>query len=225
MGKPIHKPEKIVQMRITVLGATGLVGQQLVTEALARNFEVTVLVRTPDKVNALPASVNVVLGDYFDPQALAIAVEGSSAVLSTIGPPTTRNSPLKPEDFHQAMMGLITVLESKGITRFIHLASTGTRFKNEPINFKRKLLRMTLSLVAPRVIPSKELELNALVQSSLDWTSIRPPLIDNDVKGDFHADSAVTQGWRVNTRQLCTFMLDQMASRKWIRKAPFVGTR
>ena len=71
----------------------------------------------------------------------------------------------------------------------------------------------------------KEAELKALRNSSLDWTSIRPPLISKNVNGSLHVDNNQSQGFKVDVSQLAEFMLDNLEINDWIAKAPFVGTK
>lgn len=212
-------------MNLTLLGATGILGGPLLTQAIMRGDNVTVLVRDPAKLPPLPSSVNIVTGDYRDPHKLAEAVQGSDAVISTIGPPTSRRSPLTPIDFYHAMRVLIAILEEQRIERFVHIASTGTRFGNETLSWKRKFIQRALSLIAPVVIPAKELELEALAKSNLDWVSIRSPLIRNHVEGTFRVSEHETQGWQVDAKQLASFALEQASAVHCDKQAPFVGTR
>ncbi len=73
---------------VTVLGATGKVGSLVVREALRRGFAVTVFVRDPARLApdlAATAGLTVVRGEVDDPVAVAGAVAGSAAVISTVG--------------------------------------------------------------------------------------------------------------------------------------------
>ena len=123
------------------------------------------------------------------------------------------------------MKSLVGVMNEFKVKRLINLASTGTSYCDEPISFGRKLLRATLSIVAPVVIPSKEAELEVLRDSNIDWTSIRPPLIKNGVQGNFYVDLHKTQGFKVDVKQLVSFMLENLNDTSWVGAAPFVGTK
>src|SRR5437870_1026079 len=74
-----------VSKKLTILGATGSVGRELVAQALDADHAVTVLVRNPDKLGALRSRVMVVQGDVTDPAALDRAVAEADVVLSTLG--------------------------------------------------------------------------------------------------------------------------------------------
>ena len=63
-------------MKLAIFGATGTVGQALLQEALAANHSVTALVRSPEKIAASADRVSIIVGDYFDADARAQALDG-----------------------------------------------------------------------------------------------------------------------------------------------------
>ena len=70
--------------KLTILGATGSVGRELVAQALEKGHSVTVLVRNPDKLGELRPSITIVEGDVTDAEAVDRAVAGADAVMSTL---------------------------------------------------------------------------------------------------------------------------------------------
>lgn len=71
-----------------VTGATGLVGHAIVQSLLARERDLRLLARTPDKARAIfPDSVDVVPGDVTDSASVRAAVEGCSVVYHAAGLP------------------------------------------------------------------------------------------------------------------------------------------
>ncbi|SFU05100.1 Putative NADH-flavin reductase [Pseudovibrio denitrificans] len=212
-------------MKLGILGASGFVGRELCKAALAQGHDVRALVRSARSAEQVPEGVEVIFGDYFSAASLRELVDGVDAVLTTIGPPETRRSPLKPADFEKAMQQLVAAMQEASVSRVIHLASAGTRYGEEPLTLSRKLMRSILSVIVPVVIPSKEAELRVLAESGLNWTSIRPPLIAANVKGQLQTSETETQGFRVDVTQLCAFMLRAVHDERWFKTAPFVGTR
>lgn len=73
-------------MEITVLGATGATGTELVRQALERGHSVTAVARNPDRIT-LPASGRLtrVAGDVLDPESIGRALKGARIVLSGLG--------------------------------------------------------------------------------------------------------------------------------------------
>ncbi len=213
-------------MKLAIFGATGLTGKVLVEEAAARGHTLRILARRDVDKASLPEGTEVVKGDYLDSAARKETLKGVDVALSTVGPPPTRKTDLKPEDFGNAMEQLIGELKDEGISRFINLASTGTLFPHEKYGFVQKFFAFIFNIVVPVVIPGKTLELRALSKSvDLDWTCIRPPYIKTGAGGTLNADDAKPPAQqKVDTHELARFMLDQIESKEWIKKAPFVGS-
>ncbi len=211
-------------MKLGMFGATGLTGKVLVEEAAKRGHTLRILVRGEVSQTDFPSGTEVIKGDYFDAKARREAIKGVDAVLSTVGPPPTRKTELRPEDFGNAMNELIDELNGEGISRFINLASTGTILEHEKYSFVQKCFSVIFNLVFPIVIPGKTLELKALSGSDLDWTCIRPPYIKTGIGGTLVADDLTPPSQKVDTHLLASFMLDQLESDEWLKRAPFVGS-
>lgn len=76
------------QARILVLGATGGTGRLIVSQAVARGYDVTVLVRSAEKAADLKGA-KVVFGDARDEATLRMALKGRDAVVSPLGTPVS----------------------------------------------------------------------------------------------------------------------------------------
>ncbi len=73
-------------MKALVTGATGFVGGHLVDQLLARDDEVTALVRSPRKADRLAErGVRLIVGDLADSGALAASVAGQDVVFHVAG--------------------------------------------------------------------------------------------------------------------------------------------
>lgn len=73
-------------MKLTMFGATGMIGSRIFKEALQRGHQVTVVLRDPSRFHVDDSRVNAVKGDVLNPTSVAEAVRGHDAVLSAIGP-------------------------------------------------------------------------------------------------------------------------------------------
>ncbi len=72
-------------MHIALIGASGQIGQHILTEALARGHHVTAIVRHPEKI-APHAKLSIVAGSVYDTAALATRLKGTDAVISAFNP-------------------------------------------------------------------------------------------------------------------------------------------
>lgn len=211
-------------MKIAIFSATGPLGRKVVSAAQDAGHSVRLLTRRASSAEGFGPDVEVVVGDYFDAEAVAETLQGAHAVLSTIGPPQKRISTPGPSEFSSAMAQLIAELEAQGIQRIVTVASMGTRLPGEGYGPVRLVFRLLLSRVAPVVIPTKEAELRLLSESSLSWTALRPPII-RKVKRSRLTATGDPSGWQVDGDALAAYMVGQLTDTTWHRRAPFVQSR
>ncbi|MER5857908.1 NAD(P)-binding oxidoreductase [Streptomyces sp900105245] len=79
-------------MNLTVFGATGGIGREIVRQALDAGHRVTAGVRDPARLGVTGDSLEVFRADLSDPDRLRAAVAGRDAVLSGLGPRTRKDA-------------------------------------------------------------------------------------------------------------------------------------
>lgn len=210
-------------MKIAILGATGFIGSRLVKAALARGHEVRALVRSPQKLGELRSRVKVFQGDLASPQVLADLVAGADAVMSATGP---CNEPDQPERFEQGMVNLVAAMNQAGVERIVMISGAGTLvLPGERPELPRRLMNWIMRIASRYKVEAKEREFQVLNESSLRWTSIRPPSVtDAEPTGQVRASTRRLPGLRVAVTDLVQFMLEQLEDEKWIGQAPLVAS-
>jgi uncharacterized protein YbjT (DUF2867 family) len=68
-------------MKLTIFGATGGAGRQLIEQALAEGNEVVVYARNPSKLSMRHEHLTIVQGELHDKSNIERAVNGADAVL------------------------------------------------------------------------------------------------------------------------------------------------
>jgi len=211
--------------KLTILGATGFVGQTLVKKALEEGYFVKVLVRDKSKLGISDSNIEIIEGDYFDKDKISKALAGSDAVLSTVGPPMKGKITSKDViDYLTSFEHLISQMLENNQKRFVNISGAGIKLKMEKLPIERKLMRIILKIAAPKVVSIKDGELNLLEKSDLDWTSIRPPMITKIDSGQFIANENLFLGTKVDVNQLVDFMITEIEREKWNKKAVVVAT-
>lgn len=210
-------------MKIAILGSTGFIGKTLLEKALQRGYQVKTLVRDPEKLGVYKKMVEFVQGDASQTDKLEKTVAGTDAVLSTLPPIENANGSKMST---KAMEQLVTVLDKKGVKRFVHTGGAvhdgGT---NENWTFSRRILWAYLNIVCRPVLIAKHMEWEVLRKSNLDWTLVRPPrVVKGKPQGKLCADEKNLASVQVDVEDLAKFLLDQIQSEKWIKKAPLVAT-
>jgi uncharacterized protein YbjT (DUF2867 family) len=211
-------------MKITILGSTGFVGKVLIKKAIAAGYQIKTLARNPDKLEEIKDKIEIIKGSVFESSLVEEAIEGAEVVLSTIGPPTGK--PSDPYQYEKAMKDIVKIMDRNGIKRYIHIGGAAHEGgENEIWNFNRKFLRLFLNLFGKYILVAKYLEWEVLKSSDLDWTLIRPPRIANEpASGNISVNEKKLESLKVSVEDLTDFILQQISSKEWIRKAPLVSS-
>ncbi|WP_202925326.1 NAD(P)-dependent oxidoreductase [Mucilaginibacter sp. 14171R-50] len=112
-------------MKIAIIGATGFVGPALVKEGLSRGYEITAIARNTDKVEKA-AGITPVAADVNDAEALASALSGHDAVISSFNAGWT--NPNLYNDFMNGSKNIQQAVKKAGVKRFITIGGAGSLF-------------------------------------------------------------------------------------------------
>src|SRR6266511_1706772 len=98
------------QMKVTVFGATGRIGGDVVRQALDAGHKVTAVVRDPARFDVNhPALEVVAVPGLTDPETLRPALEGSDAAISGVGPRGRKDGPVASTATRRILLPLISV--------------------------------------------------------------------------------------------------------------------
>lgn len=209
-------------MKITVLGATGGTGRQLIDQALEASHEVTAVVRDPAKLPVHHPRLTVVRADVLDASALTPHVIGRDAVLSALGGsglgPTTVQS--------EATAAVIEAMREVGVRRLIVVSNSGmVEGDNEGV-FTKYLVNPILRRVL-REPWADMARMEAIVHGGdLDWTVVRPPMLTDGPRTETYrrvlGDSS-RAGIRVSRANLADCMLRCLADSGMVRETVTIG--
>ena len=210
-------------MRIAVFGGTGATGRLLISQALDSGFSVTAYARHPEKLGIEDNRLRVVKGELSDCAAIDRAVEGSDAVISLLGP----GRPLKGTPVALGTRAILSSMDKFGVRRIVAIATASVRDpRDKPGLRTRFLVGMSKLLVRPAyndVVATAQ----AIRASDRDWTIIRPPFLSNgrrtgQVSAGYLGDGIT--GTYLSRANAADFMLKQLRSDTYVRKAPVVAS-
>ena len=177
-------------MDLTVFGATGGTGGQLVRQALDRGHTVTAVVRDPARLDAAITGHSartalrvVAVPDVTDAEALRGAIAGRDAVLSGIGPSNRKSAGIAAA----ATRSIARAMDAEQVRRIVVISAAPVG----PSAPDDSLLMRTVAMPGiRRVLREVYADLAAMEQelqrSGLDWTSVRPPqLTDKPLTGHY----------------------------------------
>src|SRR5581483_6323539 len=102
-------------MKMTVFGATGGIGSQVVRQALDAGHKVTAVVRSSAHFElAHPGLEVAVVPGLTDPGTLRSFLDGSDAVVSGVGPRSRKDGPVA----STATRTILAAMEASGVRRF-----------------------------------------------------------------------------------------------------------
>jgi uncharacterized protein YbjT (DUF2867 family) len=191
-------------MNITVFGASGGIGSQVVALAAHRGHHVRAVYRAAPGEPPPSRAETVVTPDIFGPGCAAEAVAGADVVVAAVGPNfTTRHNPrtalTSPPDLHQRLARtLVAAMRATAArARLITVSTASMGPADDQMGAAPRLLfRLFRTVLAPNLgqvgqdLGAMEAELAA---SGLDWYALRPvKLTDGPLTGNVRASERFT---------------------------------
>jgi len=220
MNKPTNDDAKTSPSKILVLGATGGTGRLIVSQALARGYQVTALVRSPEKASDLKGA-KLVVGDVRDERALRNALEGQDAVVSALGTPA---SPFREVTLlSTATRALVDAMKAEHVSRLVCITGLGAGDSAGHGGFLFD--NLIFPLLLKRVYADKNRQEAIVRDSGLDWILVRPSVLSDKPGGktirpltdlsDFH-------GGTISREDVATFVLNQLHADSWLHRSPLI---
>jgi uncharacterized protein YbjT (DUF2867 family) len=153
-------------MNLLVLGATGRTGSLVVEQALAAGHTVTALVRSPQKLNMTNPNLRVITGEATDTQAVARALAGADAIISTLGGGGSVIA--------DSTAAIVAAARQTGVKRVVVLSSWFV--ERDRLG---GVTRMLTGVGMGGVIRDKSAGEQLLRQSDLDWTIVYASLLSD----------------------------------------------
>ncbi|GAA2421568.1 NAD(P)-dependent oxidoreductase [Streptomyces glaucus] len=162
-------------MRLTVFGATGGIGQEIVRQALGAGHEVTAVVRDPARLTVTGAGLEVFRAELDDPAAVRPAVAGRDAVLSGLGARSRKDAGVAA----RLTRTVLDAMEPAGVRRLLVVSAAPVGpapAQDGPLD---RAVRSLVSAVLKDVYADlRQMEAD-IARSATDWTVVRPPRLQN----------------------------------------------
>jgi putative NADH-flavin reductase len=169
-------------MKLLVLGGTSGTGRHVVTQALDKGHQVTVVARDRTKAGVEHERLRIVDGDVRNIRALGEVMAGQHAVVSTIG----RGKSFKSENLiAESVPGILAAMQSHDIKRLLFTSAIGVGETFRDASLPMKIFARTLlrGIYADKFIGDELIR-----KSGLDWTIVQPVGL---------TDGPLTKGYRV----------------------------
>jgi putative NADH-flavin reductase len=203
-------------MYITLLGANGKTGTEVVKQALGAGHVVTALVRRPDALKE-QAKLRVLMGDVRNSEDVAKAIKGADVVISALG--SNSGGLLTP-----ATEAVIAASHASGVKRFILMS--GFLVKRDRLSVVAKALAQS---VMKESLEDKASSEDLLRKSDLDWTIVYATVLTNNAKGLDSVRVVSTKKKfgmmnRIARADVAAWMLDEAANNHYTRQEVIIST-
>jgi uncharacterized protein YbjT (DUF2867 family) len=176
-------------MKLTVFGASGGTGTQVIRQALDAGHEVTAVVRDRGRLAVADhPGLDVVVADVMRAAAIEGAVAGRDAVISALGHsrrPQERKAAAHVPVCTGSARSITAAMRATGTGRLVVVSASGPFTEGDG-----PLMRYLAKPITQRVLRDPFADLVGMEQvvraSGLDWTILRPPrLTDKPLTGHY----------------------------------------
>lgn len=203
-------------MKLTLFGATGTIGLQLVKQALDAGHRVTLFVRDPAKLDTSHANMKVIRGDILDAASVEKAVRGQDAVLCAVGAGS------KGRVRSEGTRHIICAMEQANVKRFICLSTLGVGNSWGNLGFFWKYV-MFKGLLRQAYADHVRQE-SYVKDSHLDWTIVRSgAFTDGSHTGVYRhgfPGTDKTSKLEISRADVADFMLKQLGDETYLHMTP-----
>jgi putative NADH-flavin reductase len=201
-------------MKLSVFGATGGTGREVVEQALAVGTDVTVLVRDSARLSDKAKGANILIGDVLDLHSVEAALNGVDAVVVSLG--SRSDSP--ENTVSEGTKNIITAMQSLGIKRLVVVTSLGIGDSKNQVPF---VFKMVMKTVMRKIMEDKELQEKFVRESGLDWVILRPGELRGGPQSGqytFGTDRSI-MAKAITRADLAEFALVQCVDDRFLQKA------
>jgi len=221
---PVHnfiKRKMKNNIEIAVIGGTGKSGKYLVQELLNQGYNFKALVRNPKNFKVENDLVEVVHGNVNDYKTVLSFIEGCEVVISTLGLGIPYS---EPTIFSTACKNIVQAMNELGLKRYIVVTGLNVDTPFDEKGPKSKFATDWMYTNYPKSTLDRQREYDLMVESELDWTLVRLPIIeltDNRKKKEASLEDCL--GDNISATDLATFLIEQIEDESFHQKAPFLA--
>ncbi|MFB8422898.1 NAD(P)-dependent oxidoreductase [Priestia megaterium] len=204
---------------IAIIGGTGRAGKFLAKSAVKKGYSVRMLVRTPKKSLLDDPNITLIEGDARDQDVILSLLSGCHAVINTFVQPN-KAVPL----YSEITALVIQTMKELEIRRYVGVTGGSLDIEGDKKSILNKVGASVFRILYAEMMEDKRKELQLLRKSKLDWTLIRLPFVKENKKSQaIKEDEFDMPGFKISSRDIARFMIEQIHNPSYIGKTPFIA--
>lgn len=205
--------------KVAVLGGGGRTGKYLVNQLLEQGFRVKLLLRNPDHFKSTNPNIEIVLGDAVDEVAVDLLIKDCQAIISTVGQRLG-----EPMVASQATKNVLKAINIYGVRRYLLLAGLNIDTPFDKKSIKTLMATDWMRTNFPEIQTDRQLAYNLLVESNVDWTQVRVPLIVfSQDSSEIKVNLEDCLGDKITALDISKFIIQEMVVSNYNRQSPFIS--
>ena len=217
------------KLKITIIGANGRTGIELVKQALKSGISVRALVRDKQKILIPNPNLEIIEGSPLNLLDVKKATQGANAVCVALNISRTSDFPwskvITPTNLlKNSMENIVQAMKEQEIKRVLTVSAWGTGDSYGELDWMfRFLINKTNVGTAYKGHEEQEFVLN---NSGLDWTAVRPVGLSNKKK---HKTTRISQNGEtklkmmISRKDVAKFMLEIIRDEKYYQTTPSIS--
>lgn len=198
-------------MKIGLIGGTRGVGLQVLKQALQQQHTITVLARTPSKLDEFKTNENLIIvhGDVMNRESVDKVVKDQDVIINCLG-----SASLSGEETKICSNGTKILLESMKELNIKNLITVTSFGVGDSWNQTRLSVAFFLGFVIRHLIRDKNIQDKMIQESNLDWITVRPGrLTDGALTGKYRFGKGIAGGM-ISRADVADFILKHALNSK-----------
>lgn len=208
-------------MKLTVFGASGPTGQQVVDQAVGRGHEVSAVVTATAPESRFPDCVSVVEADVYEGEHIETVVTESTVVCNVL-----RHSKATPPDYLTVSGShILDAMEATGSSRYLTVVPAAVRQDGTQAGIGESLLTSVFQLLRPTVTADATTHVDDVTGRDLNWTVIRVLRLTEGTTTRRYTTGSINLGiGSVSYGDVASFLLDCCDRGIYLRMQPKIRT-
>lgn len=163
-------------MQLTVFGATGGTGTEVVRQALEAGHQVTAVVRDPARLSVPSAEgLTVVPADVTDAEAITASLQAADAAVSALGHRRGGSTTICTE----GIRAILAAMEKSDVRRLVAVSASGLFSETGEPPLTRYVAKPLLQVLLKSGKADAHRMEDLITESTADWTIMRPSRLLN----------------------------------------------
>lgn len=199
-------------MKVIVFGATGKTGQFVWQKALEQGHEVTVFVRSPQKIQHTDVNLHILQGDVFSSESVADAITNHDAAIVCLGSIGLSDKTTLTAGTRNVVEGMV---QHNG-KRLIVLSAAGVAESWSQIGWSSRILFKTM---LRNIFADHHTQEAVVTDCPLNWTIVRAAILKDNPGAEKYTVSNRAKSGNINREDVADFLVKQITDTTYLQQA------